>query len=126
MERLMLVMGKLVSIHYCKKISSAVGVSDNELAYEKAFESLEPSVALKLVDITIQMEHSRGFPEANVLALLKELKGNPFAIGVLQFLIALHFLVYNVDPSTRKRVAKAAGMDANQLEPNSLRLSNGD
>jgi len=80
MDKFLLVMGKLVSIHYCKKISSCVGVSDNELAYEKAMEKLTPSVAIKLVDITIQMEHSRTFPEAKVTALFSELRSNPFAI----------------------------------------------
>jgi hypothetical protein len=122
MEKILLVMGKLISIHYCKKISSCVGVSDNELAYQKTMDSLEPSVAIKLIDITIQMEHSRTFPEANVTALFSELRPNPFAIGILQFLVAMHLLVYKIDGPTRLRVARLAGLDAKKSESASLKL----
>ncbi len=122
LEKFLLIMGKLVSLHYCKKISASVGVSDNELAYERAMGALPKSAAIKLIDITIQMEHSRVFPESKIKLLLNEFGSNAFAVAMLKFIVAMHLLVYKVGDETRKRMAKLVDLDPKKLETASVQL----
>ena len=90
-----------------------------EQAYRRVMEVLPVSNATKLTDITIQMDHFREFPESGILRLNKELESNPFAHGVLKWLVASYLLLYKVERQVRQRVSNKLGLNEDAI----LRLS---
>ncbi len=115
-DQFVLVMGKLVGLHYCRKISSAVGVVDNELAYAEALKTMPESAAIKLVDTSIQIEHSRTFPEALVRQRYEQIRAYPFAASIMQFVVTMHLLMNKVEPTARKSMARLFSLDLKQLD----------
>lgn len=116
MDEFMLMVGKLVGIHYCRKIASSVGLADNELAYAEALKSLPDTAAMKLVDTAIQIEHLRSFPEALVRERYEQIRRHPFAASILQFLVTMHLLLNKVDPTARKSMARLFSIDLRRLD----------
>jgi len=119
LDQMGLTTGKAVVLIFIKKISSSVGVLDMEQAYRRVMEVLPVSNATKLTDITIQMDHFREFPESGILRLNKELESNPFAHGVLKWLVASYLLLYKVERQVRQRVSNKLGLNEDAI----LRLS---
>jgi hypothetical protein len=119
LDDLGLVTGKGVALVFIKKLSGSVGVVDMEAAYKRVMEVLPDTNATRLTEITIQMDHFREFPETRIIELHRKLKSNPFAQGVLKWLVASYLLLYRVDRQARQRVSNELKLNEGLI----LRLS---
>jgi hypothetical protein len=111
--------GKGAALVFIKKISNSVGVADMEDAYKRVMEVLPDTNATRLTDITIQMDHFREFPETRIIDLHRSLRSNPFAQGVLKWLVVSYFLLFRVDKLARQRVSSELKLNEGLI----LRLS---
>jgi hypothetical protein len=71
---------------------------------------LDKSAAVKLIDLTVQMNHFAGFPEKLIRDLYAAVKSNPFTATVLEVLVVSQLHLNKVDEETRKRVALTLGL----------------
>jgi hypothetical protein len=120
LESIKLMTGKVVAIVFLKKISSSVGVADMEQAYNKAIAEVSPTTATQLLEVTIEMNHFKDFPESKIVKLNKEFRSNPFAQGVLQWIVASYLMLYRVDRRTRQKMAQMLNVKESKLLASSL------
>jgi hypothetical protein len=109
---------------FIKKIAGSVGVADMEGAYQRVMQVLPSTNATKLTDVTIQMDHFREFPESRIIELNQDMRSNPFAQGVLKWLVASYLLLYRVDRLSRQRVSTELELNEGTILKLSLNQSN--
>jgi hypothetical protein len=62
---------------------------------------------IRLVDLSIKLDHFSGFPEEDVMEMSKRLKRkNFFSAAVLAEMVASHLYLFYVDERTRQAVGK--------------------
>jgi hypothetical protein len=78
------------------KTSTRIGSKDLTTTYERVFPQLQ-SVMMRLVYVSLRLEHYENFPESLVRKEADELQSNPFSFRVLRFLVARHFAIFPTD-----------------------------
>jgi hypothetical protein len=66
------------------------------------------------------MNHFKDFPESKIVKLNKEFRSNPFAQGVLQWIVASYLMLYRVDRRTRQKMAQMLNVKESKLLASSL------
>ncbi len=87
-----------------KYITESVGTEHLAETFAEVL-SADRSVSLELIDLSVKLDHFKGFPESETLALAKRLHKNQFTFTVLRDLIWTRFYVYRVDYKVRQRIA---------------------
>jgi hypothetical protein len=116
-RELFVVLSELYAVAICTAVSDNVGIADMDRAYIETVDELDKSAAVKLIDLTVQMNHFSGFPEKLIRDLHVEVKDNPFTATVLEVLVVSQLLVNKVDQETRKRVALSLGLKPRNVTP---------
>jgi hypothetical protein len=124
LDSLGLITGKAATLIFIKRISGTVGVADMEGAYRRVMQVLPGTNAMKLTDVTIQMDHFREFPESRIIELNQNMRSNPFAQGVLKWLVASYLLLYRVDRLARQRVSTDLELNEGAILKLSLNQNN--
>lgn len=102
-------MAHLIAFGLIKRVSGAVGSPDLTETYEKVLPK-DPSVALELIDASIQLDHFAGFPERKALELVKKLETNPFTLAILQHLVVQRFYLFPAEFKLKQRVCARLGI----------------
>ena len=105
LRRLRLTTQKLVALYCLKKISGSVGVADMERAYKTVMAEVPATSAMKLVDVTIRMDHFGSFPVQRILQLDRQFADKRFPRDVLHWVVATYLAMFRVDRTTRQRLA---------------------
>jgi hypothetical protein len=92
------------------RLSHALGSKDLTTTYERVFPELK-SVIMRLVYVSLRLEHYDAFPESVVRREAKELQSNPFSFRVLRFLVARHFAIFPTDFKLKQSFAKLLALD---------------
>jgi hypothetical protein len=92
------------------RLSHALGSKELTTTYERVFPELK-SVIMRLVYVSLRLEHYDAFPESVVRKEAKELQSNPFSFRVLRFLVARHFAIFPADFKLKQSFAKLLAID---------------
>lgn len=112
-DQFIIVLSRLFSVGVLMKISGCVGVADLEEAYAQTLQQLGENNATRLIDLTIKLEHSGGFPEADVRKLHKSFSKSPFADLILKDLVLVHMEKFELDRKIRQSIAALLEIKAN-------------
>ena len=93
-----------------KCISHSVGSEHLEETYREIMADVSSS-AIKLVDASIKLDHSRAFPKTDVLRLHFELRRNMFASTVLRWMVRDHFYLFPEKQDLRHSVCKQLSIE---------------
>ena len=88
-DRLVLLLNRIVVLCLLTKISANVGLADLEAAYSEVLNSVDTTAAVRLIDLTIKLDHLPGFPEDEVRDLYAKLAKNAFANTILRDLVLI-------------------------------------
>jgi hypothetical protein len=101
---------ELASAGIIIRLSHAVGSSELTTTYERLFPSFK-SALMRLVYISLRLEHYEQFPESLVRSEAKSLHDNPFSFRVLRFLVARHFAIFPTDFRVKQSLATVLKLD---------------
>jgi hypothetical protein len=99
----------------CKSVSDNVGVADMERAYRETADLLGKSTAIRLIDLTVRLNHFAGVPEVVIRDLHEDLRGNAFSSQILDLIVVTHLMLHKVDAETFHRIRRALGMNRKEL-----------
>ena len=114
-EEVFTLLPQMYALTICFAISNSVGIADMDRAYIETAEGLGRSVAIKLIDLTVQLNHFSSFPEQLIRDLSVDVRSNPFAAQILEILVVGHFMLHKVDDGTLRRTARLLGMKVKTL-----------
>jgi len=103
-DRLFLLMARLGALGLIKKVSFSVGSPELDQTYMDVVGALPNTNAVRLVDLSIRLDHFPGFPEGKVRELNKDLKDNTFVHQILTDLVVLHMTFFEVDYKIRQSI----------------------
>lgn len=95
-----------------KKVSMSLGSPELDQTYSDILPSLPDSLAVRLIDLSIKLDHFRAFPENQIRDLNDLSRENTFGRNILADLVAYHLLLFEVDFRTRQSVASLLGLRA--------------
>jgi hypothetical protein len=99
----------------CQTVSDSVGVADMDKAYIETAERLGKTVAIRFIDLTVQLNHFAGVPEAAIRDLHDDLRGNAFSSQILNLIVLTYLMFHKVDEDTFHRIRRALGMNRKEL-----------
>jgi hypothetical protein len=101
-----------VAYSFVKKISYAVGHPILDQTYRDVLGEEGDRTSIRLVDLSIKLDHLSGFPQDDVMELSKRLKRkNFFSTAVLRDMVANHLYLFYVGEKTRQAVGKELGIE---------------
>jgi hypothetical protein len=96
-----------------KRISFAVGLERLEQTYKVLLDKFGSVPSIRLVDLSIRLDHFTEYPEANIEKMLKDLRNNYFANRVLRDLVLNQMRLVELDYRTRQRIGEMLGIKHN-------------
>jgi hypothetical protein len=114
-DELFTILGQLYVVTMCSTVSANVGIANMDKAYTETAEQLGKSIAIRFIDLTVQLNHFAGFPEIVIRNLHEDLRGNAFSSQILDFIVISHLMLHKVDEDTFHRVRRALGMNRKEL-----------
>jgi hypothetical protein len=115
-----------IAFSFVKRISYAVGHPILEQTYRDVLGEEGDRTSIRLVDLSIKLDHFSGFPEEDVMEMSKRLKKKGFfSTAVLGDLVAHHLYLFYVDERTRQAIGKELHIEThshNMMESGSKRL----
>lgn len=112
----------LATLH---RISYAVGSESLGPTYQDV-EDTYNNRATRFVQLSLRLDHFRGFPEKRALELLKEVKDDVFGLTLLRILVAEHFYLFPRPYRTRQSICQKLGISYQRtLEPRKAQLLTG-
>ena len=82
--------------------------------YRDVLAEADGNPSYTLVDASIRLDHTPGFPRGDVERISKELEENHVAHAMLKRMVVNHFYLYEVDRTTREEVCGKMGI---KLQP---------
>jgi predicted MPP superfamily phosphohydrolase len=110
-----------------QRISGAIGAPGLEVTYDRMLQEA-PTNAVRLVDISLMLDHVGRIPQDRITTLAREVEVNPLALTVLRYLVVQHFQLFPVEPQVKQRLCQALDMPYERLQganPSRLLLSPG-
>jgi hypothetical protein len=94
-----------IAYGFVKRISYAVGHPMLEETYKDVLREEGERTCIRMVDLSVKLDHFSRFPEDEVLAMSEKLKRNNFfSSTVLRDLVANYLYLFPLDYETRQRV----------------------
>lgn len=89
-----------------KRVSNAVGLYELKGTYADVLERLRGTLAVRMIDTAVKLDHFPGMPVAEIRVLAKDTKGNHFTRRILSDLVINHMYLFKVDYKARQRVGE--------------------
>jgi predicted MPP superfamily phosphohydrolase len=106
-----------IAFNFLKRISYAVGQPILKQTYQDVLGEEGDRTSIRLVDISIKLDHFTGFPEEDVMEMSKRLKKkNFFSTAVLADMVANHLYLFYVDERTRQAIGKELHIETHALD----------
>jgi hypothetical protein len=106
-----------IAFGFLKRISYAVGHPILEQTYRDVLGQEGDRTSIRLVDLSIKLDHFSGFPQGDVMEMSKRLKRkNFFSAAVLADMVANHLYLFYVDERTRQAVGKELHIETHALD----------
>jgi Calcineurin-like phosphoesterase len=115
-DRLVVVFAEMVAFNFIKAITGAVGLKQLKPIYDEVTQHLTQSPALRLVDLSIGLDHGTTFPKDKILQLNTDFAGKWFARILLRELVGYHFMMFHVERNLAKSIGEKIGIDMTDRE----------
>lgn len=113
----------IVSFHFIKKISNSIGTYNLLETYAKVLNN-NPAVAVKLIDISIKLDHLRSLPYIDIKNLQDEIyKNNKMSYSLLKALVINHLYKFKTDHRELQRICDLLNIPIKQQR--SIKLKSG-
>jgi len=109
-DEIFLLLTRICVLGMIKNISFNVGSPELDQTYSDVLGSLDDSNAVKMVDLSIRLDHFRGFPEDKVSEIFKRVRKSVFARHVLADMVIAHFAFFEVDRRVRQKTLSELGI----------------
>ncbi|RKJ74876.1 hypothetical protein D7X33_18975 [Butyricicoccus sp. 1XD8-22] len=103
-----------ISLFFIKKVSTSAGTIDLEPVFREIKQSI-PTTAVKLIDITIKLDHMYEIPFNDIEKLVKEVGDNPMVINMLRRIVINHLYMFPVSHRDRQKVVSILSLNQKQL-----------
>lgn len=104
-----------ISIFFIKKVSSSAGTHDL-LPIFKEINDLLPVTSVKLIDISIKLDHMYDIPFSEIESLLDVVGDNPMVITILRKIVINHIYMFPVDYRDRQKVVDLLSLNQKQIQ----------
>jgi len=92
-----------------KYVSDSIGMEKLAQTFNEVLEERK-TLPMEIIDLSIKLDHYRGFPEGQVTRLAKDMRKNLFAFALVRDLVWLRFYVYHADYKLKQRVCDKIGI----------------
>lgn len=92
-----------------KHVSDSIGHKALTKTFNEIIES-EPTISKKYIDLSLRLDHLRGFPTVETLKLYNDVSGYPFAKYLVRHLVWLHFYLYESTERQRQSICSQIGI----------------
>ncbi len=104
-----------ISIFFIKKVSNSAGTHDL-LPIFKEINDLLPVTSVKLIDISIKLDHMYDIPFSEIESLLDLVGDNPMVITILRKIVINHIYMFPVDYKDRQKVVDLLSLNQKQIQ----------
>jgi hypothetical protein len=108
-DQVLFLLVTIIAYGMVKRISQAVGSEHLRETYKELVTD-DCSVATRMVDTSIKIDHFRPFPEKEVLDLYRKVENNKLTLTVLRQMVRDHFHLSKEDRKLRQRVCDKIGI----------------
>ncbi len=105
-QRMLVALAEFLGFAVVRSIAAAIGTSELDLTYERLV-ALDKAPAVRLVRMSIDIDHSGHFPQLAVKSLARDLRDAPFAYQILKYLVISYFYMFPVPVKVRQSVCSA-------------------
>lgn len=84
---------EIMTVGMLKHVSNSVGLRDLARTFSQVLEE-NPSLAMKMIDVSIKLDHYNTFPESEIREVAKSIHKQVFPRSVLRALVWLHYYLY--------------------------------
>lgn len=109
-----------ISVFFIQKVSSSVGTTDLQPIFDE-LNQLMPTTAVKLIDISIKLDHAYEIPFSEIEQLLNQVGDNPMVNFILRRVVVNHLYMFPVNYRDRQRVIKLLSLNPKKLSISTLR-----
>lgn len=102
-------LGLVAAFGIVKAISFAVGSPRLNRTYRRVAAAM-PTVATRLVNLSVQLDQSSGFPRGEITRLAEDLRDTGLPLAVLQWMVLAHINLFPVQFQEKQRVCTALGI----------------
>ena len=99
-----------------KRISNAVGLYELEGTFTDVVERLGGTMAVRMIDASVKLDHFPGVPLAEIETLKKDTKNNHFTRRILVDLLINHMYLFKVNYKTRQKIGKLLGIKGTAVQ----------
>jgi hypothetical protein len=96
-----------------KRVSYAVGLQILQETYKAALERGKRQTALRVIDLSVKLDHFTGFPELEVEGLWEDQRKNLFSSTVVRDLVANHLYLFPVKLKTKQKIGQLLKIEIN-------------
>lgn len=111
-DQLMLLLGEFMVTSLFKQISQSVGLDRLAETYHDVLEENRGNMAVRLIDLSIKLDHFGEFPDKEVRTIHQDLADRFFPLEVLRNLVIMHFMMFHVDYRIRQSIGQLLGFPA--------------
>jgi Calcineurin-like phosphoesterase len=109
-DSLLVVLINVVAFNVMKSITAAVGLKQLRPVYDEVRARFEDTPALRLVDLSLSLDHGASFPKEDILKLHSEFSNKWFAAILLRRFVVYHLRMFHVAPNTAKSIGQRLGI----------------
>jgi len=100
---------QMVSYSVFKHVSDSVGTEKVAQTLEELLRNDE-NPSIKVIDLSIRLDHYDQFPQSQILDLSKRFDGNMFALSLVRYLVWTHLYMFRVDYKDKQFACEKLGI----------------
>jgi Calcineurin-like phosphoesterase len=108
-----------------KRVSFAVGLERLQETYKTVLETSGEHLAIRLIDLSVQLDHFSGFPEGDIDQLWADVRKNNFCRTLIRDMVAQYIYLFGLDYRILPRIGKKLDIkvsDPRLLDPRMKKL----
>ncbi|QNK89871.1 metallophosphoesterase [Sporosarcina sp. resist] len=103
-----------ISGFFIKKVSNSVGTTDLQPIFDE-IQKIIPTTPVKLIDISIKLDHAYVIPFKEIEDLLDEIGDNPMVKYILRRIVVNHLYMFPVNYRDRQKVVEILSLNQKAL-----------
>jgi hypothetical protein len=100
---------QIVAYGVFKHVSDSVSTEKVSQTLEEVLRD-DKNPSIKVIDLSIRLDHYNQFPQSHILDLAKLFSGNLFALNLVRYLVWTHLYIYRVDYREKQFACEKLGI----------------
>lgn len=117
-------LSEMIALVVVQHISDSVGMNLMAGTFKQVIDE-SPNIANRIIDLSVKLDHIKGFPKNEAISLAEESKRNPFTLTLLKILVWHHFYLYKEDYRLKQAVCEKLNISlagrSNDQRPKQIR-----